>query len=94
MTIYPLQSSREGLVETKGLVARDNSRLNMYFDLNVPVLATGQPINQPQSKKSKGKQPQAPSSVTFTPPQLAGIENRVDLFVHCPSSSTFLIAYG
>ena len=57
----------------------------MYIDLNVPIpeppnLGTG------LSKKQKGKQPQTrqePPAVIFTPAQLAAIESRIDLLVHC-----------
>lgn len=51
----------------------------MYFDLNVPIsLSSGT-----QSNKGKGKQ-----SILFNPAQLAAIEARIDLLVHCPSLST------
>ena len=55
----------------------------MYFDLNVPVPGIGQPPNQPLSKKAKGKQPSASTITIHTPGQIAAIENRVDLLVHC-----------
>ncbi|KAF7791175.1 hypothetical protein EIP86_002186 [Pleurotus ostreatoroseus] len=58
----------------------------MYIDLNVPVPTLATP-NATQSKKQKGKQPQTqaqpPPAVTFTPAQLAALEARIDLLVHC-----------
>ena len=51
----------------------------MYFDLNLPIpLPSGT-----QSNKGKGKQ-----STLFNPAQLASIEARIDLLVHCPSLPT------
>ncbi|KAL4066000.1 RNase P subunit p30-domain-containing protein, partial [Scleroderma citrinum] len=52
----------------------------MYYDLNVPVIAY-ETTGASQSKKSKGKQPQ--STALFTPAQIAAIEARVDILVHC-----------
>jgi len=61
----------------------------MFFDLNVPI-----PILQPsglsatatQSKKGKAKQAytQQPE-LSFSPVQIAAIENRVELLIHRPS---------
>jgi ribonuclease P/MRP protein subunit RPP1 len=57
----------------------------MYFDLNVPVsLPSGSSVAQ--SNKGKAKQVQSSHSPFFTPAQLAAIEARVDLLVHCASS--------
>jgi ribonuclease P/MRP protein subunit RPP1 len=58
----------------------------MYFDLNVPIpLPSGASLTGTQSKKGKGKQVQSSHSTLFTPAQLAAIEARIDLLVHCPS---------
>jgi ribonuclease P/MRP protein subunit RPP1 len=54
----------------------------MYFDLNFPV----PPLPTVQSNKGKGKQVQPSHSPLFTPAQLAAIEARVDLLVHCAHS--------
>ncbi|KAH0828809.1 RNase P subunit p30-domain-containing protein [Lanmaoa asiatica] len=54
----------------------------MFFDLNVPVVAHHGHGAALQSKKKKGKQPQATSTVVFTPAQVATIEARIDLLVH------------
>jgi hypothetical protein len=61
----------------------------MYFDLNVPIPTTAQTPSQPLSKKAKGKQPQVVTPTTYTAAQIAAIENRVDLLVHC--MYTFLL---
>jgi len=53
----------------------------MFYDLNVPVAAY-EVAGTSQSKKSKGKQPQQ-STELFTPAQIAAIEARVDILVHC-----------
>ena len=53
----------------------------MFYDLNVPVTAH-EITGASQSKKSKGKQPQQ-SAALFTPAQIAAIEARVDILVHC-----------
>ena len=61
----------------------------MYFDLNVPIpsnaLAGTSSRQQPQSKKAKGKQPEAKAAqeVTFSPAQISKIEARIDLLVRC-----------
>jgi ribonuclease P/MRP protein subunit RPP1 len=52
----------------------------MYFDLNVP-------ISLPSSAGAHGKAKQAHSTL-FSPAQLAAIEARIDLLVHC---SSFLV---
>jgi len=55
----------------------------MYFDLNVPIpLPSGASLAGTQSNKGKGKQVH---SALFAPAQLAAIEARIDLLVHCPS---------
>lgn len=61
----------------------------MYFDLNVPVVAHQGHGTALQSKKNKGKQPQATSTVVFTPAQVTAIEARIDLLVHCQSFVAF-----
>ncbi|KAJ6617448.1 RNase P subunit p30-domain-containing protein [Mycena sp. CBHHK59/15] len=53
----------------------------MFFDLNVPVQHPQQ-SSQNQSKKSKGKRPQQPNTLSFSPAQIAVIEARLDLLVH------------
>jgi ribonuclease P/MRP protein subunit RPP1 len=55
----------------------------MYFDLNVPVPTRAQLLGQSQSKKGKGKQPQQSNVVVYTAAQIAVIEARVDLLLHC-----------
>lgn len=55
----------------------------MFYDLNVPVAAY-EIAGTSQSKKSKGKQPQR--GELFTPAQIAAIEVRVDILVHCECS--------
>lgn len=66
----------------------------MFFDLNVPV-STFIPTNptQSQSKKGKGKQPQQPNVVSYTPAQISAIEARVTLLVHRKSNHHFLTIY-
>ncbi|KAJ7146436.1 PHP domain-like protein [Mycena epipterygia] len=54
----------------------------MFFDLNVPVYHPHQSSGQNSSKKNKGKQPQQPIDVTYSPAQIAAIEARVDLLIH------------
>jgi ribonuclease P/MRP protein subunit RPP1 len=69
----------------------------MYFDLNVPIpLPPG--VSGTQSNKGKGKQAQPSHLVQFTPAQLAAIETRIDLLVHCTPcllivSSNILISW-
>ncbi|KAJ7053882.1 PHP domain-like protein [Mycena amicta] len=53
----------------------------MFFDLNVPVYHP-QAQAASSSKKSKGKQPQTPIDVSYSPGQITAIEARVDLLVH------------
>jgi ribonuclease P/MRP protein subunit RPP1 len=61
----------------------------MYFDLNVPIpLPSGISLAGTQSNKGKAKQVQSSHSALFTPAQLAAIEARIDLLVHCPSFSS------
>lgn len=55
----------------------------MYFDLNVPIPLPSTSLAGTQSNKGKGKQVQSSHSTFFTPAQLAAIETRVDLLVHC-----------
>jgi hypothetical protein len=55
----------------------------MYFDLNVNVPGSGQLAGLSQSKKGKGKQPQQPNSVVYSAAQMAVIEARIDLLIHC-----------
>ncbi|KAF8635746.1 hypothetical protein AX15_000360 [Amanita polypyramis BW_CC] len=57
----------------------------MFFDLNVPIDLV-QPIAAPStSKKQKGKTPQQPQSAQiYNAAQIATIESRIDLLVHCP----------
>jgi hypothetical protein len=57
----------------------------MYFDLNVPIpLPSGVSLAGAQSKKGKAKQVQSSHSTLFTPAQLAAVEARIDLLLHCP----------
>lgn len=56
----------------------------MYIDLNVPAPQVHS--QQSHSKKGKGKQNAPPPKVNFAPAQLAALENRIDLLVHCQSS--------
>ena len=65
----------------------------MFFDLNVPVVAHQGHGAVLQSKKSKGKKPQVTSTVVFTPAQIAAIEARIDLLVHCQSFISFFYLY-
>jgi ribonuclease P/MRP protein subunit RPP1 len=60
----------------------------MFFDLNVPVHhpQAQQSSAQNQSKKNKGKQPQQPTDVSYSPAQIGAIEARLDLLVHRESS--------
>ena len=55
----------------------------MYFDLNVPVPGSGQPLGLSQSKKGKGKQVAQPNFISYTAAQISVIEDRIDLLVHC-----------
>ena len=56
----------------------------MFADLNVPVpTLTKQQLSQAASKKGKGKQEQSGPAPAFTPAQVASIESRIDLLVHC-----------
>jgi ribonuclease P/MRP protein subunit RPP1 len=61
----------------------------MYFDLNVvvPVPAVTRPAAG-DGKKAKGKGPQGPATipVSFSPGQVAALEARIDLLVHCTRS--------
>ena len=63
----------------------------MFFDLNVPIpnlQASGLTATATQSKKGKqaAKQTHAQQSeFSFSPVQVAAIENRVELLVHRPS---------
>ena len=61
----------------------------MFFDLNVPVVAHHSHGAAPLSKKNKGKQPQVTATVVFTPAQIAAIEARTNLLVHCQSFAAF-----
>lgn len=63
----------------------------MFFDLNVPITAHQGPGAALQSKKNKGKQPQATNTNVFTPAQVAVIEARIDLLVHCQSLVPFFL---
>jgi|SRR5712672_3497095 len=54
----------------------------MYFDLNVPIPFPPE-VSGTKSNKGKGKHAQHSHSVQFTPGQLAAIEARIDLLVHC-----------
>jgi len=56
----------------------------MYIDLNIPVPSVDLPHTSRQSKKGKGavNQMQPPSKILYSPAQIAGVENRVDLLVH------------
>ncbi|KAG8221403.1 RNase P subunit p30-domain-containing protein [Butyriboletus roseoflavus] len=60
----------------------DSTDIEMFFDLNVPVVAHQGHGAVLQSKKNKGKQPQVTSTVVFTPAQVATIEARIDLLDH------------
>jgi ribonuclease P/MRP protein subunit RPP1 len=70
----------------------------MYFDLNVPVpLPSGN--STAQSNKGKGKQAKPSHSLLFTLAQIAAIEARIDLLVHCTCfiiiiSSNILIGWS
>ena len=63
------------------------NRRPMYFDLNVPAPQPPLQPGQSHSKKGKGKQNAAPPPVNFAPGQLAALENRIDLLVHCQSAT-------
>ncbi|KAK7054167.1 RNase P subunit p30-domain-containing protein [Favolaschia claudopus] len=54
----------------------------MFFDLNFPVHHPQHSAAQNVSKKNKGKQPQQPNDVSYSPAQLSAIETRLDLLVH------------
>ena len=76
-------------VKLRGITSEVAVLAQMFFDLNVPI-----PILQPpghsatatQSKKGKAKQihTQQPE-LSFSPVQIASIENRVELLIHRPS---------
>ena len=58
----------------------------MFADLNVPVpTLSKQQLSQAASKKGKGKQDASANApaAAFTPAQVAAIESRVDMLVHC-----------
>lgn len=58
----------------------------MYFDLNVvvPVPAVTRTIGGGDAKKGKGKAAQAGTvPASFGPVQVAALEARIDLLVHC-----------
>lgn len=65
----------------------------MFFDLNVPVVAHQGYGAALQSKKNKGRQLQVTSTVVFTPAQVAAIEARIDLLVHCQSFIIFFTSF-
>ncbi|KAJ7631669.1 PHP domain-like protein [Mycena polygramma] len=54
----------------------------MFFDLNLPVHHPQASSAQNTSKKNKGKQPQQPVDVSYSPAQIGAIEARLDLLVH------------
>lgn len=56
---------------------------DMFFDLNVPIPSSSQPLGQSISKKGKGKQPITASPVTFNVAQINALEARIDLLVRC-----------
>lgn len=63
----------------------------MFFDLNIPIPAlqpSGIPATASQSKKGKATTKRAnaqqPES-SFSPAQIAAVENRVELLIHRPS---------
>jgi ribonuclease P/MRP protein subunit RPP1 len=66
-------------------------RVVMYFDLNVPIPLPSASLAGTQPNKGKGKQVQSSLSTLFTPAQLAAIETRIDLLVHCSFVSSHYI---
>ncbi|KAJ7631665.1 hypothetical protein DFH06DRAFT_699277 [Mycena polygramma] len=54
----------------------------MFFDLNLPVHHPQASSAQNTSKKNKGKQPQQPVDVSYSPAQIGAIEARLHLLVH------------
>lgn len=67
------------------MIKLEISELVMYIDLNVPVPNLEFPQQSGQSKKGKGqpKQPVLSSKFVYSPAQLATVEDRVDLLIHC-----------
>jgi hypothetical protein len=67
--------------------------LSMFFDLNVPIPAlqpSGIPATASQSKKGKAVARQINANAqqlesSFSPAQIAAVENRVELLIHRPS---------
>ena len=67
---------------------RASSLPAMFIDLNVPVpYLSQQHPGQASSKKGKGKQVQNVPAMfnPFTPAQVAALESRIDMLVHCQS---------
>jgi len=78
-------------VKFRGATSEFAVPLHMFLDLNVPIpnlQPSGSTAVAPQSKKGKAaaKQthPQQPEP-SFSPAQIAAIENRVELLIHRPS---------
>lgn len=60
----------------------------MYFDLNVSVPVPASLGAVSQSKKGKGKQmTSSATDASYSPAQIASMEARVDLLVHCASQN-------
>lgn len=55
------------------------------FDLNVPISSSFLGVNN-SKKPAKGKQPAVNNVLRYTSAQLAVLETRVDLLVHCACS--------
>lgn len=68
----------------------------MFFDLNVPAptIYHQPPGGQGSSKKGKAKQPPAAPAVAYSAAQLAALDARVDLLVHCQSRNSVAVSRG
>ena len=55
------------------------------FDLNVPIASSflGLESTTTSKKSNKGKQPVVSNALQYTAAQIASIEARVDLLIHC-----------
>lgn len=52
------------------------------FDLNVPIASSFLGLSNAK-KSNKGKQPAVGNALQYTGPQIAVIEARVELLIHC-----------
>ena len=86
-----MTGDRESLDQTSRCSFGICRATRMFFDLNVPIpilQSSGLSATATQSKKGKAavKQTHAQQpELSFSPTQIAAIENRVDLLIHRPS---------